>query len=192
MDPRTEQMVALWSKSSAEVTADHIKAIEWMLSVADLLGDPSRSRFKRIPNLYIWGPTGTGKSTLLWMLWNTFRKNLEVPVIARDSTGYWNMREVIQETKDSWNTDGKFLRKTMERQAILLLDDVGAERYTDFNVDMIDEIFNYRELCGWPTVVTSNLSPGTLRVRYGSDRFNSRFFGSCEEIHMDGQDRRRQ
>ena len=192
MEQAVEQMKALWAKSGAEITPDHIKAIEWMLRVSDMLADTKRSKFQRVPNLYIYGPTGTGKSTLLWMLWNSLRKNLEIPVIANDSTGYWNMREVIQETKDSWNTDGKFLRKTMNRQAILLLDDVGAERYTDFNVDMIDEIFNYREISGWPTVVTSNLVPGNLRVRYGSERFSSRFFGNCEEIHMDGSDRRRQ
>jgi DNA replication protein DnaC len=191
MDPRIARIAEVWKSTGADVNENHVKAVEWMIKVTDMLNDTGRSRFVRIPNLYIYGPTGTGKSTLLWMIYNTFRKNLDVPVVAPEGRGYWNMRDIIQETKDSWNSDGKFLRKAMDRQAILLLDDVGAERYTDFNVDMIDEIFNYRELCGWPTVVTSNLSPGNLRVRYGSDRFNSRFFGSCDELHMDGSDRRR-
>lgn len=74
--------------------------------------------------------------------------------------------------------------------AILILDDVGAERVTDWTAERITGIFTARYNAGLRTIVTSNLDPTQLEAHLGS-RVYSRLAGGAVAYAMGGGDRRR-
>lgn len=76
----------------------------------------------------------------------------------------------------------------------LILDDLGAERRTDWTVEQLYAIVNRRWLDERPTVVTTNLNPrnGDLEESVRADTY-SRLVGSGAVIvELTGKDRRRQ
>ena len=76
---------------------------------------------------------------------------------------------------------------------LLCVDDLGAERPTDWAVETLSRIVDARVSAGLPTVVTSNLGVGALRDLWGGaagKRLASRLAGACERIEVGGEDRR--
>lgn len=87
-------------------------------------------------------------------------------------------------------------RGAMERAAsagLLVLDDLGAERATDWAVEQLTRLVDRRVAEGLPLVVTSNLPLGRLAEAWGGmpgERLVSRLAGACERIEVAGSDRR--
>jgi DNA replication protein DnaC len=74
---------------------------------------------------------------------------------------------------------------------LLVLDDVGSERPTEWTAERLYALVNRRWLEERPTVVTSNLAPDTLADTLG-ERLWSRLVGSgAVAVGMAGPDRRR-
>ena len=84
----------------------------------------------------------------------------------------------------------------MERAAavgLLVLDDIGAERATDWAVEQLTRLVDRRVAEGLPVVCTSNLPLGRLGEAWGGmpgERLVSRLAGACERIEVTGADRR--
>lgn len=72
---------------------------------------------------------------------------------------------------------------------LLLLDDLAAERGSDWTVEVLYRILDARYSWERPTIVTSNTPPGEVRERLG-DRIASRLNGIGEVVAMTGPDRR--
>lgn len=73
---------------------------------------------------------------------------------------------------------------------LLVLDDLGAERPTDWTAERLYAIVNWRWMQERPTVATSNLAPADLHERVG-ERMWSRLVGSeAVVVGLDGTDRR--
>lgn len=73
----------------------------------------------------------------------------------------------------------------------LILDDVGAERPTDWSIDRLYALINRRWLEERPTVITTNLEPSDLESAVRPDTY-SRMVGSDAVIlRLAGEDRRR-
>jgi DNA replication protein DnaC len=73
---------------------------------------------------------------------------------------------------------------------LLLLDDLGYERHTDFAADRVSRVITDRYDQERPTIVTSNLSPEALEAEVGP-RLWSRLFHGALRLRVAGQDRRR-
>lgn len=76
---------------------------------------------------------------------------------------------------------------------LLVLDDLGAEKATDWAVEQLTRLVDKRVSAGRPLIVTSNLSLGELSGAWGGmpgERLVSRLAGACERIEVTGTDRR--
>ena len=70
----------------------------------------------------------------------------------------------------------------------LAIDDLGAEKTTDFALQCLYLVLAFREQWGLPTVITSNLSVEALGERLG-DRIGSRLLAG-KTVELGGHDRR--
>lgn len=76
---------------------------------------------------------------------------------------------------------------------LLVLDDLGAEKATDWACEQLTRLVDRRVSSGRPLIVTSNLSLGELSKAWGGmpgERLVSRLAGACERIEVTGADRR--
>ena len=73
---------------------------------------------------------------------------------------------------------------------LLVLDDFGSERTTDFVLEELERIVDWRYRAMKPTAVATNLTDSTaVAAKYGS-RALSRWIGSCYDVVVGGEDRR--
>jgi DNA replication protein DnaC len=78
--------------------------------------------------------------------------------------------------------------KCYQKNEVLIIDDLGAEKLTDYVIQAWYSIIDYRYSNMLPTVITSNLSVAELAVRFG-DRIASRI-ASGNVLTLRGSDRR--
>ena len=83
--------------------------------------------------------------------------------------------------------------KSITSPDLLILDDLGAERRTDFATERIHSLINARILTGKPMLVTTNLTPDQLTNTgdIQKNRIFSRLFKMTIPVQYTGSDRRR-
>lgn len=150
--------------------------------------------------IYITGPTGVGKTTLLDIL-NMFCRVNQIPVVRTDETGKnnsWIIRfqkysavEITREYKETGSI------KSFLDIPFLYIDDLGEEPTKIYNrgntTNALREIIEYRGDQGNQlTIFTSNISftSKDFADLYG-DRAQSRLYKMCNLYYLDGSDKRR-
>lgn len=151
------------------------EAVEW---ASDWLKDHDRK------GLLIVGPVGVGKTGIAtWVA-----RICGEPTFAR----YWAVRDLLASIKADFDSDGDTLGRA-KRKPLLVLDDLGTERPTEFNRDRLAELIEFRFNAGLATVVTTNLhqrgGEGSLQAHLGP-RAYSRLVESTTELIVTGVDRR--
>ena len=103
--------------------------------------------------IYIYGPTGTGKTYLMGCIYNYFKQNGKEPAIL-----YYP--EFIRKIKSKISNNSYDLYIDLIRdEEILIIDDIGAENITEFIRDeVLGPIINHREAEKLPTFFSSKLS----------------------------------
>ena len=103
--------------------------------------------------VYVYGPTGTGKTYLMGCIYNYFKQNGKEPAIL-----YYP--EFIRKIKSKISNNSYDLYIDLIRnEEILIVDDIGAENITEFIRDeVLGPIINHREAEKLPTFFSSNLS----------------------------------
>lgn len=71
----------------------------------------------------------------------------------------------------------------------LFLDDLGTENLTEFKLETLYDLIDYRWVNKKPTFITTNLSLNQLRERF-LERISSRILGMCVPLEIKGIDRR--
>jgi DNA replication protein DnaC len=154
--------------------------------------------------LLFTGSNGTGKT------------HLAVAVLCELAQRYgvrgqfWDYHALMREIRNSYNpvtalTEYELLEPIIELE-VLLLDDLGAWKMTDWMNDTLFHILNQRYLAQRPTLITTNypdkeptareLSQADPAVRreYLVDRIGhrlrSRLMEACTVVRLDGRDRR--
>ncbi len=76
---------------------------------------------------------------------------------------------------------------------LLILDDLGVERKSEYMQEMVYKIVNARYVAGAPVIVTTNLTPDELTktADLGYARTYDRLLEKCLPIKVDGRSRRR-
>jgi DNA replication protein DnaC len=130
----------------------------------------------------LFGGTGRGKTHLLTLTGMT--------LIRRHLTNvyYCSAVELIAALKDAMGDGGvpEVLRRSLEAEC-LVLDDLGAERGTDYAVEQLYRLVDHREREGLPIIAATNLRPAEWPDQFGS-RTASRLMGLCEPIEVGGPD----
>lgn len=150
------------------------------------LGKAAYDRAKQGRGSYFFGPCGTGK---------TYAAATAVRLAIQDgkTAKLYPTMQLLEDIKRSWDThENSPLDRACEVD-LLVLDDLGAERSTEWAVEKISTIIDSRTMAGNPTIITSNYRLGQLRDRWGAitgARIASRIAGACERIEVEGKDRR--
>ena len=146
------------------------------------------------------GKPGTGKTHLMWAMrrkllkqarinkftnWTGVKlKGVDVKILMESSTQILhNIRQGI-----SNNTSDSILDDKQEAH-ILMIDDFGVEKISEWVCEQMFLIMDYRLVGGMPTAVSTNLSLGEIAANYG-ERIVSRLFEMCHKIEITGDDRR--
>jgi DNA replication protein DnaC len=142
------------------------------------------------PNMIAWGPVGTGKTSLCW---SVIRQLCEAGVWAK----FVSFRQLLTELRRSYTNNVPCHElEQAERVSVLALDDVGAERPTDWAVEQLAGLVEIRYQGRLPLLVSSNYDLAQLARRIGHDdpvvgqRLVSRLAESSVQVRFAGADRR--
>jgi DNA replication protein DnaC len=89
--------------------------------------------------------------------------------------------------------DGKMTHHDLNRYALLVLDDLLAERKTEYMQEIVFNVIDSRYKAGLPLIITSNLSADAIKnpADLAYQRIFSRLLEMCLPIEVKGDDRRR-
>lgn len=154
------------------------------------------------PGILIHGAFGRGKTGLIIAaLREVVRRSVALHMAGRtnaSSLRYERYGKVVTATglleslrPHDGHVDSDVL-KTYKTTDYLAIDDLGAERLTEWGVDRLFEIVNHRHGDCMPMLVSSNLSPGELAKRINKqigdqsgDRIVERLIESCRIVRFD-------
>ena len=134
--------------------------------------------------LLILGGYGSGKTHLAASIANRLMDN-GVPVLFDTLTSH------LEKLKAEFNTDGKrtYLEK-MKTIDMLVLDDAGKEKVTEWTASVLFDVINYRYEHLLPVVITSNLDSKDLEHYLGSAVY-SRLCEMCKGVRTQSGDYRK-
>lgn len=141
--------------------------------------DDFREMLKNNQGLILWGPVGTGKTFAAACIANALMDK-GWPVLAT------SMVKIMQADKFG-DGDDEFIARSGDA-ALMVLDDLGAERGTDFALERVYAVIDGRARAGKPMVITTNLTLGQMMdaddIRYR--RIYSRVLETCYPIEVAG------
>lgn len=132
--------------------------------------------------LYLHGKPGVGKTHLAIGI---FREH-------QDRATFWTVPELLLHLRSQIGQDVSEEQAIdpLLRRSVLILDDLGAEKITDWVRQAFYVVISRRERDELPTVITSNLSLGEIEARVGDDRITSRIGGAARIVKIEGKDGR--
>ena len=133
--------------------------------------------------LLLWGDTGTGKSFMAACIANAA---IDAGMTARFIT----VSEIEQHL---WNSPDKAaVYDEMNQTGLLIIDDFGCERRTDYMDEIKFNLIDGRLRSGKPCVITTNLTLHDFAVPADltQKRIVSRIFERAKTFHVQGDDRR--
>jgi len=129
------------------------------------------------PFLTFAGPPGTGKTHLaLAIAW-------EQAETRRASLAYHQVESLLDDLRRGYasdqagkGTDTYATLHFLKNCDLLVLDDLGAEKATDWSAAKLDELVDHRYIHRLPTVFTLNVAPGDLSPRLADRLLEGKVF----------------
>lgn len=144
--------------------------------------------------LYIWGEnTGNGKTSWACKIMGYYFRKIAFNSGLENEGLYIYLPTFLDDLRNSYNASSSEFDEELEmvkKCKLLIIDDIGAERVTEWVRERIVSIINTRASNGLCTIYTSNLSLKGLTDKLGDDRISSRIKGSVQEINLLGKDNR--
>lgn len=137
--------------------------------------------------LYLYGPAGVGKTHIAYAIASFFNEN-------KYQTWFLNTGEMLRQIREEFEkTEIESIESIYEQlinfKGLLFLDDIGAEKMTDWVRETFYLILNNKYENMIPVVFTSNYNLDELAEKVG-DRVVSRIMGICDILKLEGNDRR--
>lgn len=130
--------------------------------------------------LLFYGSYGIGKSHLATAIANRW--------LGRLGLLYISCPDLLMELREAMNGRGDRSRLAVAREVpLLILDDIGAEKPSDWVQETLFVLVNYRYEHKLPTIMTTNCSMEELEARLGG-RITSRIAEMCRLIKFQGKD----
>lgn len=136
--------------------------------------------------LLLYGGVGTGKTFLAACIANAL-------VDAGKYVLMVNLPSLIAAMNADYGAQREYYNDKITRAHLLILDDFGVERDTEFSIEQVYEIINARYKTGKPLIVTTNLSMQQLRDEplIGRRRIYDRLIEKCVPLMVKGESRRK-
>jgi len=142
---------------------------------------------EELGSCFIYGNAGVGKSVnVAWRMLEWSRLKSRNGKIYNNAL-FTTVGELLQEIKDSFKpsyvvstdeTESEIILK-YKNIDLLVLDDFGAEKSTDWNYSVLYLIINYRYAQLKPTMYTSNFDLDAIAEKLGDSRITSRINHDC-------------
>lgn len=139
---------------------------------------------KQGTGLLLCGQVGTGKSFLAAAIANELI-NQGTPCLMT------NFSRIISRVSEKFGGDQKYL-DDLNRFDLLIIDDLGAERDTEFTWEKVMNVIDARYRAGLPIIITTNFGPKDFADRgdIRRQRVFSRLKEMCICLEVNGADRR--
>jgi DNA replication protein DnaC len=131
------------------------------------------------PLLFLVGSTGAGKSHLMEAIGRHILETSAWTVRYEASSSLlMRLRETVSDYSED---DMAEVLAWYQRRRFFLLDDLGAEKRSDFTVERLTELIDERMRMGWRTAISTNLGREELADRCG-ERLASRLFQTRADL----------
>ena len=174
---------SMMDKKYREVTFDKYEVREENKKVFEMAKkyvDRFQDMYKKNQGLLLYGPVGTGKSFTAACIGNYLLDNAK-PVI---------MTSFVKILQDIWENDREAEYITILNSAsLLIIDDLGTERETDYALEKVYNIIDSRVRANKPMIITSNLELNDMMecedVR--KKRIYDRILECCYPMYVGGK-----
>ncbi len=141
--------------------------------------------------LYIHGSVGSGKTHIMYAIGKHIE---EAPSFGGLRVRAYNCTDLLRDIRNDFSSVDPYSKKhilesLLEFKGLLMIDDIGSEKLSDWVLETFYSIVNKRYEEVLPTIFTSNLPLSELAERIG-DRTVSRMVESCDVFEVSGEDRR--
>ena len=176
--PRRYRDVAFDRPPVTEIDAQVVAAVRRFADRIDEQLDKGRG-------LWLMGPVGTGKTTLAMLV-------AKAALAAGRSVAIYSLPRLLNEIRDTHRAERSHVDLLDRLTAVDLLhiDDVGAERTTDWVLEELYSIVNARYEDERSMVITTNILDREALCEQISERTVSRLTEMCDELPLTGHDRR--
>ena len=136
--------------------------------------------------LMFHGKTGTGKTYMAACIANELIEK-GIPVLMTNFTRIVNRIQARFDGRQDYID-------SLNEYDLLIIDDLAAERNTEYMNEAVFEVIDSRCRAGKPMIITTNISESEMRnpTDTAKGRIYSRVIGCCHPIKVSGQDRRKQ
>ena len=131
--------------------------------------------------LLLWGPTGSGKTFFAGCIANA--------LIDQCKTVYMtNFSKVINKLTGAYTEDKNLIIDEMVKSSLLIIDDLGIERNTEYATEQVYNVIDARYRSGKPMIITTNIGIDDLRnpKDLAHKRIYDRILEKCVPVLIDG------
>ena len=140
---------------------------------------------KNNQGLLLWGGVGTGKSFFAGCIANALIED-EIPVRMT------NFAEILNDLMGSFEGRSEYIRHLTNRYCLLIIDDLGMERGTEYGLEQVYNVIDSRWRAGTPLIVTTNLP--LSQIEHPPDlprqRIYDRLLSMCVPVKIHGESMR--
>lgn len=152
------------------------------------------SHVKQGHGLYLYSPTkGNGKTSWAIKILREYLKKVSPEADILECRGlYVNVPHYMKKLKDSiddYDKDLQIFRGHIEKAEVVVWDDIGREKPSDYSKEILYSGINYRYENDKSQIFTSNKSLDELTSQLGSESVD-RILGQCMPLEFMGRGRR--
>ena len=147
--------------------------------------DRWKDMYRENKGLLLWGGVGTGKSFFAGCIANALMEQ-EIPVRMT------NFAEILNDLMGNVDGRGEYIHHLTNRYSLLIIDDLGMERGTEFGLEQVYNVIDSRLGARKPLIVTTNLSIDQIRnvTDLPHQRIYDRVCEVCVPIKIHGESMR--
>lgn len=158
----------------------HTKENERVFRIAENYVNKFDEMYEKSQGILFWGNVGTGKSYTAAVIANELLERQHSVIMT-------SFVKLLNELGNYDNDVSGYIDR-LNRAKLLIIDDLGAERSTDYALEKVYDIIDSRYRSGKPIILTTNLTIKEMKdcddIRY--NRIYDRIFEMCYPVKIEG------